>query len=296
MTLESQGVRKINDLVEDAIEKAKEKLSSSFGSLGETPIDVSMLSSLTGYALTDEFVSKNLYWLQDNFSYLSNIYGFDKFYDMYLYAKSDSIVKATSKRKDTSKLNLVHRTVIRNGKPTELSFYEDPNEKSKKPKDTPNSDNQESDEKAPQVVSGKFYAGPIFGSPSIGNIKKAKAPESWMSLGKYKENSYDFIFYVENDEIVAVFGISSVKNILSINYVAIKNSSSFKKYYYQAIMDMTNEAYNSGMGVELRDLNNSSTVINQITMDFFGVKQKQGKYLIKPEDGELIFGERIWKG
>ena len=37
------------------------------------------------------------------------------------------------------------------------------------------------------------------------------------------------------------------------------------------------------------------SVINQITMDFFGVKQKQGKYLIKPEDGELIFGERIWK-
>ena len=32
-----------------------------------------------------------------------------------------------SKNKDFSKLKQVRRTVIRNGKPTEMTFYEDPN-------------------------------------------------------------------------------------------------------------------------------------------------------------------------
>ena len=34
--------------------------------------------------------------------------------------------KSMSKNKDTSKLQLVQKTVIRRGKPTQMSFYQDP--------------------------------------------------------------------------------------------------------------------------------------------------------------------------
>ena len=46
--------------------------------------------------------------------------------------------KSMSKKKDTSKLQLVQKTVIRRGKPTQMSFYQDPSKQSGSPdaKDT----------------------------------------------------------------------------------------------------------------------------------------------------------------
>ena len=112
------------------------------GNTLEGTISKSYLQSLTGLELDDELqVLIDNDDLTEDFEHLVKMYGFESFYDLYLFAKSNDEYEQVSKagQKEFGKLKKVKRTVIRNGRPTTMTFYEDPNkqgDKSKQPKDS----------------------------------------------------------------------------------------------------------------------------------------------------------------
>lgn len=102
--------------------------------LGEdADVSVDMLEMFTGLDLVnvDEAF---LDTYNDSFKHLAASYGFGNFKSLYLHALEkdkergvEPVAKAKSKQKDLAKLVKVKRTVMRNGKPTTMTFYEDPN-------------------------------------------------------------------------------------------------------------------------------------------------------------------------
>lgn len=91
-------------------------------------ISTNTLKSLTGLNLNEDYVLQNNEEMNKSFGHLSAAYGFNDFYDLYNYAMSvdDYEYVAKGGQKDLSKLKKVKRTVVRNGKPTTMTFYEDP--------------------------------------------------------------------------------------------------------------------------------------------------------------------------
>ncbi|AAX92335.1 virion component [Staphylococcus phage Twort] len=103
----------------------------------DTDINIGVLHFLTNRTFTYEEVAKNNKQLTKDYNFIVKSYGFNDFYDMFLYINRDTIIKGGNK--DESKLNKVKRKVIRNGKEIEMTVYEDPNagnqQQDKKPKD-----------------------------------------------------------------------------------------------------------------------------------------------------------------
>ena len=277
---------KFNNIVEDVIEESVDK---------DQNFNVTSLGYIVGHELDDDYVLSNEEQLSKSFSSMTNLYGFDSFYDMYLFAKSNSeeVQKSTSKRKDTSKLQLVQRTVMRRGKPTTLSFYED-NNKDKSPDNKPEEKNSTDEEESDPTLY-RFLAGKEFGKPATANVAKAQAPSDWITTGKYKSNLYDYTFYVRNNVIVGVNGIAKYKDSIEPVYVSAKSTDDYREVYYHTIMDLLNEAYKSKLGFSLVPVTPDEVTIADIVMSFFDIKLSKGVYTVTTKDLTKKFGEPLWE-
>lgn len=97
----------------------------------EGRIDLKTLETITQTEFPGEEYVINLNdSLTDTFKHIVISFGFEDFYSLYLYACSneqEEVFKYDSgKKKDFTKLNKVRRTVVRNGRRTAITFYENP--------------------------------------------------------------------------------------------------------------------------------------------------------------------------
>lgn len=273
-----------NKVVDDLVEQESSK-----------DLSVDTLGYIVGHKLDDDYVLSNEEQLAKSFSSMVNLYGFDSFYDMYLYAKSEDeeVQKSTSKNKDTSKLQLVQRTVMRRGKPTTLSFYEDPNKAKNQNLDKDKEEKPQEAESDPTLY--RFLAGKSFGKPSTANIAKAKTPANWETPHEYKNNLYDYTFYVRNGVIVGVNGVTKFKDMLEPTYISARTTDDYREVYYHTIMDILNEAYKSGLGFSIMPTTEDEIIIAEIIMSFFDIKFSKGTYTAKAKDLIKKFGEPLWQ-
>lgn len=215
---------------------------------------------------------------------------------MYLYsiAKSNNeLYKSESKNKDTSKLSLVTRTVIRNGKPTTLRFYEDPNKNFSNPVKSPSTDISESS----PVDNGAYLCGNELGKPIIENIKKAVPPGSWFTVGKVNKNIYDAVFLVSDEKIYAILGLYKTTDGIEIKYVSSVDSVLLGKAYYAGLCFLVKTAYDEGKGICAEDFYSDFEKINNYLFTFLGIKGKKiskEKYFYKADQKKLeqAFGEK----
>lgn len=89
-----------------------------------TKIRPSTINRLTGLELDEDRVIKNLDHLNSEFGYLSASYGFTDFHDFYLYAMACEQEEPANKGVNTGFVK-VTKTVMRNGKPIDISFYDE---------------------------------------------------------------------------------------------------------------------------------------------------------------------------
>lgn len=123
---------------EKMFEEVMKNISSSLkeeSPLLEGNISQGFLGYLTGVDI--ENIDENEIVFNDehfnkNYGHIASMYGFETFYDLYLFAKSNDEVEMVEKagQKDFSRLKKVKRTVTRNGRPTVMTFYEDPSKDS----------------------------------------------------------------------------------------------------------------------------------------------------------------------
>ncbi|WNO29787.1 hypothetical protein [Bacillus phage SDFMU_Pbc] len=163
--------------------------------------------------------------LNKTYQGLLSLYGFESMYDMYLYAMSCSQLETIAKRKDYSKLVPVKRKVIRNGKETEVTVYEDPNKDKKDSEDTGTS------EKGSRGGHARDYRKTVHGKKKkVDPQKVAKLKQLSLSMPKGNDFKSDSDYFLEvTDEqgnTVGVVGYSSEGNYLVMDfYIADGNIS-----------------------------------------------------------------------
>lgn len=122
--LSKAGVDELMDRLSNIANDIKKE---SIEGLLEAQITSPFVRSLTKVKGMDDVIERNDQ-LTKSFRGLLDMYGFETMYDMYVYAKScDLYPEEVLKAKDYSKLVPVKRKIVRNGKETEVTVYENPN-------------------------------------------------------------------------------------------------------------------------------------------------------------------------
>ena len=120
----------VQDLTERLLKAANEGVDAVHMDARVTTDLIHKMTRVTG--LTD-VIDRNEQLSKTYEGFLS-LYGFESMYDMYMYAKAcEDLPTSLHKSKDYSKLVPVKRKVIRNGKETEVTVYEDPNKQGSQP-------------------------------------------------------------------------------------------------------------------------------------------------------------------
>ena len=258
----------------------------------EVPVDV--LSDLD-----ESYVINNEDRLNKEYHDLYESKGFTDFYSMYIFGKADFVSsdgkshkvgedvaqKSTSKNKDTSKLQLVQRTVMRKGKPTQLSFYQDPDKKdstagsTSTPKASSNAPDNENSQ-------GVFTGGPKYGKPLLENIAKAEPPVYFYTKGRYSSGLYDYIFYVSGN-ISGVMGVSKKNDVLSPKYVAVADKDFFVSQVTEMAKKLVTMAWVNNYGIEV------PVGYADKLMDYLGLSKSRGLY--KCKNVHKILGDIPWE-
>ncbi|QQO41152.1 hypothetical protein 015DV002_198 [Bacillus phage 015DV002] len=129
----------VDELMDRLNKIANDINKENIDDLLEAQITSSFVKSMTKVKDMEDVIERNDQ-LTKSFRGLLDMYGFETMYDMYVYAKScDVYPEEMFKAKDYSKLVPVKRKIIRNGKETEVTVYENPN-KDKDDKEDQNAD------------------------------------------------------------------------------------------------------------------------------------------------------------
>ena len=286
-------------LTEREFDEVMEKASQSKDVVLPDPglIDSVVLEPLdTDYVLVhnDELTEKYNSWVKT--------YGYDDFESLYLssradfatyddkvYSRSNEAVKATSKNKDTAKLNLVQRTVMRRGKPTTLSFYQDPNKGTQQSNSAPKAEQGDSEQ---QDVTGFYTAGDTFGKPDQEKIKEYMPPESWYVSGSTRGKMYDCFYFVNGTQFSTVAGIKHTKGLLTLGFVATPDKDSYYLGFYRSLKKLIYLAYENDMGITYKPKVAEKDLAKAL-FDYYGIKERSGVYTQK--DLTKVLGEHVWK-
>lgn len=237
--------------------------------------------------LTLDKVEKNNASLSDKYSFLSALYGFDDFYSLYLYADSCEL-EGLSKggNKDLSKLKKVKRTVTRNGKPTEMTFYEE--------RDSEDSDIKLDGDK--KEGGGATLASELESSITEGKGKKntvttQKLSQEFAELdgegGKFQLNCRNYISFKDAEgNIRAVGGVKEVDEYLYLSF--FKSDTAVQEAQIRAFYEVVKLAIVQELGV-MFDIPEDKTVKD--TYEFIGLEVKKDKYVMKYKELVLRFGK-----
>lgn len=214
--------------------------------------------------------------MSDRYRYLIDKYGVSNFFDLYILAESsDNEVAKSSKKKDTSRLQLIKRTVMRNGQVAHISYYVDPNKNDSKDSSDDNDDTGE---------SGIFNGGYDFGYPLSSSIALSKPPDDWVTIGRYRSTCYDYIFFVSDSRIQEVAGISNKSGYLSLVYFSANEDSVLKANHATLISKLIFEAWKNNLGIDIDNSPEFLSTIMDSVFSFFDIKLKRGHYIANAKE------------
>jgi len=214
--------------------------------------------------------------LSKTYASLLAMYGFDSMYDMYMYAKScENLQEMVMKRKDYSKLVPVKRKVMRNGKETEVTVYEDPN----KGGSQPNEGNTEV--KNPPGAShahARELKGKVHGTDKklhTKDIAKLKqVATDFSGKGKFKDTS-DFYLELKDAEgqTTGIIGYSDEGEYLVMDFFV--SSGQVNGIAARGFSELINLALEKGKGVKMADDPQARPVLVK-----FGLEQHDNEWSI----------------
>lgn len=250
-------------------------------------ISTKSLDDLTGLNLDENYVIENEEQLSKNYGHLSTAYGFNSFYDLYMFAKSNDEYEQVAKggQKDLSKLRKVKRTVVRNGKQTTMTFYEDPNAEEDKndQKDKPKEEITPQSEKASEMIG--TVIGEVDKKVMIRDLKLL------VKLGSKSGISVDTTCdsYItltnSNNELKGIIGFTKDNKYVTLKHLDSKGLEELdKRAYYELIkLALTNK-----LGAKLPTPKDE--LVNLLAEED-GFKEKGNMYQIEYKDLIKSFGE-----
>lgn len=188
----------------------------------EAQITTNFVKLMTKVKDLDDVIERNTE-LSAKYTGFLALYGFTSLYDMYIYAMSCELFpERVTKGKDYSKLVPVKRKIIRNGKETIVTVYEDPDKENKK-RDKEDKDKQGREKVArgrhvrdmkTSTIDKKKAANPK-------NIAKIKAVSLKLPKGNkvFQDSSIAFLTVTdEKGDIVGVVGYSEDGSYLTMDF------------------------------------------------------------------------------
>lgn len=215
-------------------EAVMDKIYEDYGTnppLSEGKISKSFLGGLVDMDLMEvdesEIINKSEQ-LDRNYGHIAKLYGFENFYDLYQFACSNDDSELVSKagQKEFSKLKKVKRTVTRNGRPTVMTFYENPN------KETEGSDNDigketaEGEPETPEQQSAKEITSNVVGDfqkpVKIKDLKLLKKMHKSMSSESSFNGDCEQYSVLQDEQgfTRGIIGIKQEGDYLTVPYVA----------------------------------------------------------------------------
>lgn len=257
----------------------------------EQPVSKSFLKATTNEELDYTKVIAENNELSEKYNYLVKAYGFNSFYDLYLYADScDSFYEQLEKggQKDLSKLKRVTRTVMRNGKPMKTTIYEDSNgeENGKNPLDK-----GQAKPDAPQPRKAKDLSMSFIGDDETGtNPKQVSqlAKEAKKLDGTFISDCSSFmILQGEAGDLGGVAGFRKEGNYLYLVFYQADQYTSGVAYraFYQLLL----RAWKSGLGAKI-DYTEDSTA--QEIFKEYGLSRTGDCYKISASNLKKALGNR----
>lgn len=257
------------------------------------------IDRLTGMKLSEDIVIKNLNQLNKEFGYLSASYGFTDFYDFYLYAMSctqeEAVSKSTGgrKKKDYSKLKQVKRTVTRNGKPTEMTFYEDP-DKEDSGGVKQNGGGGEEEDTSPKPIDAKELR-----KASVGEINEKVSTKDLTAIQKMHEtmggsqafNANAGSYQILADEFNNIMGIVGFDYSPEFVTLVFADKHDFvNNFDSRLFFALVNEGLKKGKGIMTKHLGTRTFDIFVEDHDMQVPENKDGYYVLEKDELFKVYG------
>jgi hypothetical protein len=264
---------------------AMEGVDSEAVGLMEAQITTGFVKTMTKVKGLDDVIERNEQLSKSLQGFLT-LYGFTSMYDMYLYAMScDLVPEGLNKSKDYSKLVPVKRKIIRNGKETEVTVYENPNKD--KEKDDDAADDRE--------VQGARYGHArelkrkVHGDKEPINPKKVAqlklTASKLLDPKKFKDTSdYYLELTGEGNETIGIIGFSERGEYLVMDFY--QTNGQVPGIAARGFSELVKLALSQNKGVQMEDQPQARPVFVQ-----FGLQQEDSIWSVSAEDLQDSFGE-----
>lgn len=264
-------------------------------------ISTDMVHKLTGIDMTEEYVLSNKEPLNKEFGHLAAAYGFQDFHDFYLYAMScdeqEQVFKAMapskSKQKDFSKLKPVRRTVIRNGRPTEMTFYEDPNKDKNKPQGNAEQGEAEEPELEPADSSELLAVsvGSMEKRSSIEEVKEVmKLHEAIGGFQKFDADVEKYMVFVHSEHKIPMAILGFIYEGGYTKLVFSDRNDFVKNWDVRLFHEAVKEALREGTGVSMPHLGTEVFDILVSENELEIPETKEGQYTSDNENLMKVYG------
>lgn len=246
-------------------------------------IDENNLYFLTGKYFSFDEVINNEEILNKKYKHLYKPNGFNNFYDMVLFCKSNTEKVTKGGDKDLSNLNKVKRKVIRNGKEVEMTIYEDGNSKDKEQQD-----------KQPETNTNSAIGSSVEDN---GGINEKVNPEKLAtSLSILKNKGVDTSHLKETSSIYKVFnngedviGIAEYnlydKEIKLESYISSPESSGVG---LRSIFELIKLGIDNEMAISIYDIQLKEAIHY---IEYLGFKKVKDRYLMSKKEVQNFLGD-----
>lgn len=274
---------------------AKEQASEDVDSLLSTPISTDFLRKVAKVRSVAEVIDRNEE-LSKTYTGLLSLYGFESMYDMYIYARSCDSLEELTKGKDYSKLVPVKRKIIRNGKETEVTVYEDPNKDDKDGKESGSGSGK--GRKGGTAQGAKHHARDL--TASIISDKDAADPKTVAKLKQQaqslpkgnKEFSDTSQFYTvlkgDNGDVYGIIGYSEEGDFLVMDFY--RSNGEVAGVAALGFFKLLDLARTREMGLKVEDQEQARPLFAKT-----GMTHKDGHWSITHEELVEVFGEKETK-
>jgi hypothetical protein len=223
--------------------------------------------------------------LSKTYQGLLGLYGFDTMYDMYIYAKScDLFPEEVFKSTDAIKSYYpVQRTIIRNGKPLDVTVWEKVFKSENKPKEEPKKEEQ------PEIKHARELQAIFHGEGETANTKniaKLKATYEKMPVkhSSFNDKSSHYLTLKGEGKTAAVVGYSVNGEYYSMDFYCTNGQVSGAAA--RGFFEMLQLARRNQKGVKVKDNQQAAPVYAQA-----GLRKEGSYWVISYDELKEAYGE-----
>lgn len=279
-TLSQSGM---DNLMEKLSKIAQEDMTEDVQGLLEAQITTNFVKQMTKVKGIEDVIERNDQ-LSKNFMGFLSMYGFETMLDMYLYAMSCDLYPLKKGAKDYSKLVPVKRKVMRNGKETEVTIWEDPN----KDQDKGSSSGSTGDKAkgAPKRRHAREFKSDMLkdeeNPKKLAKLKSINLPKGNKSF----QDSSQFYLTIKDDggQIIGIIGYSTEGEYLVMDFY--RSNGEVAGVATRGFFELMKLALEEGYGVKVEDQQEARQVFIQV-----GLQMEKGNWVISADDLASNFGK-----